>query len=52
MENKIISNVKVTPKEVLKFYNNIAKDSLPIFAEEIYLSQLVIFPKLVKQKKN
>ena len=52
MENKIISNVKVTPKEVLKFYNNIAKDSLPIFAEEIYLSQLVIFPKVGETEKE
>lgn len=46
MENKITSNLNVTPQDVFKFYNKIHKDSLPIFAEEIYLSQLVVFPKI------
>ena len=36
MESKITSNLRVTPQEVFKFYNNIPKDSLPIFPEEIY----------------
>ena len=31
MESKITSNLKVTPQDVLKFYNKIPKDSLPIF---------------------
>ena len=31
MESKITSNLKVTPQDILKFYNKIPKDSLPIF---------------------
>jgi peptidyl-prolyl cis-trans isomerase SurA len=46
MESKITSGVKVTPQEVLKFYNKIPEDSLPLFPEEIYLSQLVVYPKV------
>ena len=52
MENKITSNLNVTPQDVLKFYNKIHKDSLPIFAEEIYLSQLVVFPKIDKSERE
>ena len=44
MESKITSNLKITPQDVLKFYNKIPEDSLPVFPEEIYLSQLVVYP--------
>ena len=46
MESKITSNLRASPQDVLKFYNKIPKDSLPIFPEEIYLSQLVIYPQV------
>ena len=52
MESKITSNLKVTPQDVLKFYNKIPNDSLPFFPEEIYMSQLVIFPKVDKLEKQ
>ena len=52
MESKITSNLKVTPQDVLKFYNKIPFDSLPFFPEEIYLSQIVIFPKVDKLEKQ
>ena len=52
MESKITSNLKVTPQDVLKFYNKIPYDSLPIFPEEIYLSQLVMFPKVDELEKQ
>ncbi len=52
MESKITSNLRVTPQEVFKFYNNIPKDSLPIFPEEIYLSQLVVFPKVDESERQ
>ena len=52
MENKITSNLNVTPQDVFKFYNKIHKDSLPIFPEEIYLSQLVVYPKINKQERE
>jgi peptidyl-prolyl cis-trans isomerase SurA len=52
MESKITSGVKVTPQEVLKFYNKIPEDSLPLFPEEIYLSQLVVYPKVDKTERE
>jgi len=52
MESKITSDVKVTPQDVLKFYNKIPEDSLPQFPEEIYLSQLVVFPKIDKSERE
>jgi peptidyl-prolyl cis-trans isomerase SurA len=52
MESKITSNTKVTPQDVLKFYNNIPEDSLPVFPEEIYLSQLVVYPKVDKAESD
>ena len=52
MESKITSNLKVTPQDVLKFYNKIPKDSLPIFPEEIYLSQLVVYPLVEESERE
>lgn len=52
MEGKITSEVKATPKDVLLFYNRIPEDSLPIFPEEIYLSQLVVFPKVEAKERE
>ena len=52
MESKITSNLKVTPQDVLKFYSKIPHDSLPIFPEEIYLSQLVMYPKVDELEKQ
>ncbi len=52
MESKITSEVKATPKDILQFYNRIPEDSLPIFPEEIYLSQIVIFPKVDNRERE
>lgn len=52
MESKVTSEVKATPKDVLEFYNRIPEDSLPIFPEEIYLSQLVVFPKVDAKERE
>jgi peptidyl-prolyl cis-trans isomerase SurA len=52
MESKVTSEVKATPKDVLQFYNRIPEDSLPIFPEEIYLSQLVLFPKVDAKERE
>ena len=52
MEGKITTDVKVTPDDVRKFYNNIPKDSLPILPAEMQISQIVVFPKVDAQEKN
>ena len=52
MESKVTSEVKATPKDILQFYNRIPEDSLPIFPEEIYLSQIVVFPKVDNRERE
>jgi len=44
MRAQIMDDVKVTPNEVLDFYNNIPKDSLPYFNAEVELAEIVINP--------
>lgn len=51
MEGRITADVKVTPDDVRKFYNNIPQDSLPILPAEMQISQIVVFPKVDAQEK-
>jgi peptidyl-prolyl cis-trans isomerase SurA len=44
-QNSIISELKVSPTEVRKFYEDIPTDSLPDFASEVEVAQLLIAPK-------
>jgi len=44
-QNSIIADLKVSPTEVRKFYEDIPKDSLPEFASEVEVAQLVVKPK-------
>ncbi len=52
MENEIIKDIKITPKEVRKFYNNIPKDSIPEFKSEVQVAHLVRIPEVSKEQKN
>ena len=52
MESKITSDVSITPLDVQKFFNRIPKDSLPIFPEEIHLSQIIVYPKVDQQERK
>ncbi len=45
MRNKVVDNVRITPKEVNEFYNKIPKDSLFLYETEVEISQIVIYPK-------
>lgn len=45
MQQKIVSNVKITPTEVKTFFDKIPKDSLPFFESELEVCQIVIYPK-------
>ena len=44
-QNSIISDLKVSPTEVRKFYEDIPEDSLPDFASEVEVAQLLVAPK-------
>lgn len=45
MQNKILSNVKITPNEVKEYFDKIPKDSLRFYESQIEVSQLLIYPK-------
>lgn len=51
MQQKITSEVKVTPGEVERFYNKIPKDSLPYFSSEVEIGQIVRFAEIDKNEK-
>jgi len=44
-QNALIAELKVSPTEVRAFYEEIPKDSLPEFASEVEVAQLVVNPK-------
>ena len=45
MRNKVVENVRITPKEVNEFYEKIPKDSLFLYESEVEVSQIVSYPK-------
>lgn len=52
MQDNITRDLKVTPGEVKRFFNEIPKDSLPYFSTEAEIGQIVMIPKISKEKKN
>lgn len=42
MRNKITSPVRISPKEVQQYYDNIPQDSLPLVATEVEVAQLIL----------
>lgn len=50
IQQKLISQVSITPKEVVKFYNNIPVDSLPYFSSEVELGELVLKPQVNEEE--
>ena len=45
MKGQITSGIKVTPKEVKAFYNNMAADSIPLIESEVEYAQILIYAK-------
>lgn len=52
MQNKITEHVNVTPLDVRRYFEGIAKDSLPSYGTEVEIGQLVVFPKPIKIEKE
>lgn len=52
MQASILSNVKITPAEVKKFFNQIPVDSLPYFNSEVEIAEIVYKPKVNKSEKK
>lgn len=52
MQSKITENLKVTPNEVKKFFNQIPKDSIPEVPTEVEIAQIVRLAKVTKAQKE
>ncbi|WP_297694560.1 peptidylprolyl isomerase [uncultured Eudoraea sp.] len=52
MQQKIISEIEVTPEEVRQFFNKIPKDEKPVFGAELEISQIVKIPEIPEEEKQ
>lgn len=51
MQAQIMSNVEVTPSDVLTFFNSIPADSLPYFNAEVEVAEIVMFPVVNEEEQ-
>lgn len=52
MESQITRNVRVTPSEVRRFFQNTPSDSIPMVESEMELAQIVIQPAIEPEEKR
>ncbi len=52
MRNKVVQDIRITPKEVQEYYNKIPTDSLPLYESEVEMGQIVIFPKASREAEE
>jgi len=53
MQSKVLKDVKVSPIDIKKYYNEMAaEDSLPFYSAEVEVAQLVIEPEVSKEAKQ
>jgi len=52
MQDEINKNTKVTPADVLRYYNTVPLDSLPLIGEQIEYSKIVIDPAIRESEKT
>jgi len=52
MRSTILNNVQVTPSEVIEYYNEIEKDSLPYFNAEVEIGEILIIPETSEAAKK
>lgn len=52
MNERIISEVDVTPDEVKSFFESIPKDELPTFGVELEIAQIVVEPKATEEERQ
>jgi len=50
-QNEITKDISITPLEVKECYNEIPKDSLPIFDKQYEIAQIVIKPKIDERER-
>ncbi|MBT8209235.1 MAG: peptidylprolyl isomerase [Eudoraea sp.] len=52
MQQKIVSDIEVTPEEVRQFFSKIPEDERPVFGAELEISQIVKTPKIPEVEKQ
>ncbi|WP_438874719.1 peptidylprolyl isomerase [Winogradskyella pelagia] len=52
MQDKVISEIEITPEEVRTFFNDIPKDERPTFGTELKIAQIVVIPEVTQQAKQ
>ncbi|MGG9964068.1 peptidylprolyl isomerase [Ferruginibacter sp. SUN106] len=52
MRNKVVQDIRITPKEVQEYFNKIPTDSLPLYETEVEVGQIVIFPKASREAEE
>jgi len=52
MQQKIVSDIEVTPEEVRQFYFKIPEDERPVFGAELEISQIVKEPEVPEEEKQ
>ena len=52
MQQKIVSDIEVTPEEVRQFFNKIPEDERPVFGAELEISQIVKIPEIPESEKQ
>ncbi len=50
--DKIVGDVRITPKEVEAYYNQIPKDSLHFYESQLEVGQIVLYPKPSRDLEN
>ena len=51
MQDKIVSDIEVTPEEARQFFNRLPKEERPVFGTELEISQIVKIPKAPESEK-
>tara|TARA_B100001093_G_scaffold455381_1_gene465466 strand:+ start:49354 stop:50682 length:1329 start_codon:yes stop_codon:yes gene_type:complete len=50
MQNKIVSDIKLTPAEVQKIFDQLNSDDIPIIPEQVEISQIVVTPEISEEQ--
>ncbi|MEJ7912656.1 MAG: peptidylprolyl isomerase, partial [Chitinophagaceae bacterium] len=48
MQQKIVTNVRITPNEVKAYFDKVPVDSLPFFESELEIGQIIVYPQASK----
>lgn len=52
MQQKIVSEIEVTPEEVRQFFKSIPEDERPMFGTELKVAQIVVIPETSEEEKQ